>query len=98
MKKTLLKIAEWLKTVFGYGIMICLLCGGLTFFGYVAAIMIGGETAAEICAFISGKINPVLVICSTVTILLGLVSMYISGETGRKKKTVSENDAVDQET
>lgn len=52
MKETCKKISSVLKTIFGYGIMICLFAGGLTFFGYVAALIIGGETAAAICVFI----------------------------------------------
>ena len=52
MKEFAKKIAEILRTVFGYGIMICLFVGGFTFFGYLAALFIGGETATIICAFI----------------------------------------------
>ncbi len=94
MKKALLKIAGVMKIIFGYGIMICLLVGGLTFFGYAAAVIIGGDTAAAICAFISEKINPMLVLVSTSMILLGLISMYISGETGKKKPAKAERDTA----
>ena len=41
MKNFCKKLAGVLKTIFGYGIMISLLVGGLTFFGYVAALIIG---------------------------------------------------------
>ena len=89
MKETMKKIADASKLVFGYGIMIILFGGGLTFFGYLAALIIGGEAAAVICAFIYRKIVPVLVYISTSLILLGLVSMYLAGEmalTGKKRK------------
>ena len=36
MKETLKKISDVFKLVFGYGIMIVLFVGGLTFFGYIA--------------------------------------------------------------
>ena len=52
MKKTLKKISNILKMIFGYGIMLSLFLGGATFFGYVAALIIGGETATLICNFI----------------------------------------------
>ena len=42
MKETLKKIAGVFKLIFGYGIMIVLFAGGLTFFGYLAALIIGG--------------------------------------------------------
>lgn len=89
MKEICKKISAVLKTIFGYGIMICLFAGGLTFFGYVAALIIGGEAAAAICAFIYKTIIPYIIKLSTVMVLLGLVAMYLNGEmalTSNKKK------------
>lgn len=74
------KVSDVLKMIFGYGIMLCLFGGGLTFFGYVAALIIGGETAAAICVFIYTTIVPILVYASTSLVLLGLVAMYLAGE------------------
>ena len=90
MKEICKKIASVLKTVFGYGIMLCLFAGGLTFFGYVAALIIGGETATAICVFIYKTLFPWIIRCSTVLVLLGLVAMYLNGEkalTSDKKKS-----------
>ena len=56
MKETFKKISGVCKLIFGYGIMISLFAGGLTFFGYLAALIIGGNVAALICAFIYKKI------------------------------------------
>lgn len=89
MKETLKKIASFLKIIFGYGILICLFAGGLTFFGYLAALIIGGETATAICVFIYEGIIPVIIKASTILVLLGLVIMYLTGEkalTADKKK------------
>ncbi len=88
MKEMLLKVSNVLKTIFGYGIMLCLFAGGLTFFGYLAAMIIGGETAAAICTFIYKDAFPVIVYCTTCLVLLGLVAMYLAGETaltGKRK-------------
>lgn len=74
------KISEILKKIFGYGIMITLFAGGLIFFGYVAALIIGGDTAAKICAFITDKYTPVIVYATSLFVLLGLVAMYLGGE------------------
>lgn len=90
MKEVCKKISSVLKTIFGYGIMICLFAGGLTFFGYLAALIIGGETAAAICAFTYKTIIPYIIKLSTSMVLLGLVAMYLNGEmalTSDKKKT-----------
>ena len=80
MKDICKKISKVLKTVFGAGIMVCLFAGGLTFFGYMAALIIGGETATAICTVIYKGIIPYIIKASTILILLGLVAMYLNGE------------------
>ena len=83
------KISKVTKMIFGYGVMIALFGGGLTFFGYVAALIIGGDTGALICQIIYKNIIPVIIYISTSMILLGLLSMYLAGEyalTANKKK------------
>ena len=81
------KFTEICKMIFGYGIMITLFAGGLTFFAYLIALIIGGDTAALICEITYKQVIPVIVKVSTVMILLGLVCMYMSGE---KSLTPSE--------
>lgn len=80
MKEIRMKIAKVLGYIFGIGVMIALFVGGATFIGYVAAMIIGGETATEICVFIYKTIYPVLFYFSSSIALLGLVKMYIAGE------------------
>lgn len=80
MKENLKKIAAKLKIVFGYGIMLTLFVGGLTFFGYLVALIIGGDTAALICEVIYKQIVPVMIKVSTIMVLFGLVTMYLAGE------------------
>ena len=80
MKKTLKKISNVCKWIFGYGILITLFVGGLTAIGYVVALCIGGETAAIICDVIYKKIVPVLTYVTTSLVLFGLLSMYLAGE------------------
>lgn len=95
MKNVLQKIASVLKTIFGYGIMITLFVGGITFFGYIIAMFIGGETATAICVFIYEKVYKVIIYTSTSMILLGIVSMYLSNEkalTAENKKNSKEKN------
>ena len=89
MKATFKKISDVCKLIFGYGIMIALFAGGLTFFGYLAALIIGGDTAAAICYVIYKKILPVIVYATSCLVLFGLVSMYLAGE---KALTPSSGD------
>ncbi len=89
MKELFKKLSAVLKTIFGYGIMICLFAGGLTFLGYLAALIIGGNAAATICFVIYKKIIPIIVYTSSVLVLLGLLAMYLNGEmalTAKKEK------------
>ena len=81
MKKAIKKIADILKLVFGYGIMVTLFTGGFTFFGYIAALIIGGDAAIAICTVIYEKLFPIIIYASSCLILLGLFAMCLSGET-----------------
>ena len=90
MKETFKKISGVCKLIFGYGIMITLFAGGFTFFGYLAAMFIGGETATAICVFIYKQIFPIIIYAANILVLFGLLSMYLGGEmaltTEKKKK------------
>ena len=80
MKEFFKKLSNILKTIFGYGVMIDLFAGGLTFFGYLAALIIGGDVATAICTVIYKDIFPVIIYSSVIMVLLGLVAMYLGGE------------------
>lgn len=92
MRESLKRISDICKLIFGYGIMIVLFAGGLTFFGYLAALFIGGETATAICAFLYKKLTTWIIYASTILILFGLVTMYLAGE---KALTPSETKAAE---
>ena len=95
MKETLKKIANVCKLIFGYGIMIVLFAGGLTFFGYLAALIIGGETATTMCTWIYKTFIPIIIKASTILILFGLLTMYLAGEkalTPDKKSSKDEGE------
>ena len=90
MKETLKKIADVCKLIFGYGMLITLFVGGLTFFGYVAALIIGGDTATAICTFLYKTVLPAITYATSILVLLALVAMYLAGEkalTPEKKQT-----------
>ena len=90
MKEALKKISGVFKVIFGYGIMIVLFAGGLTFFGYLAALFIGGETATAICTWIYKTFVPIMIYTSTILILFGLLTMYLASE---KALTPGKNSA-----
>lgn len=100
MKKIIDAIVKVIRTIFGYGIAAALFAGGLTVFAYIAALIIGGDTATAICDFTYKTIFPIIIKFSTIMILLGLVCMYLCGEKSltpseKKKKITKEGDAKD---
>ncbi len=97
MKEFCKKISDILKIIYGYGIMITLFAGGLTFFGFVAALIIGGDTATMICTVIYKNIIPVIIYVSVIMVLIGLLAMYLNGEvalTPEKKKAKKHEGEV----
>ena len=80
MKAFCKKLSDILKFIFGYGVMISLFAGGLTFFGFVAALIVGGDLATTICIVIQKNIFPVIIYLSVIMVLLGLLAMYLNGE------------------
>ena len=80
MKNFCKKLSAILRQVFGWGVLACVLIGGMTFFGYVAALCIGGDAAAAICRFISKDLMPIVIKTSSALVLLGIVSMYLNNE------------------
>ena len=95
MKEKMKKISNVCKLVFGYGIMFVLFAGGLTFFAYVVALIVGGELAAAICTFVYKEFIPIIIYISTILILFGLLTMYMAGEkalTADKAKAQTEGE------
>ncbi len=92
MKDKIKNISKIGKVIFGYGIMISLFLGGISFFGYLIALCIGGEIATAICVFCYEKIIPVAIYLASVMVLFGLITMYMAGEvalTAKKEKKKS---------
>lgn len=77
MKEKLIHICQ---LIFGYGILLCLFAGGATFFGYLAALIIGGSQAEMICVVIYKTIMPFIIYTSTGLVLFGFLVMYLKGE------------------
>ena len=74
------KCAKVLSYIYGTGIAISLFVGAFSIFGYIAAIIIGGETAAAICEFIYKGVYPVIIYMSSICVLIGVLKMYVAGQ------------------
>ena len=78
------KISDILLYIFGTGVTVCLFAGALAFLGFVVALIIGGETATELCVFIHKTYFPWVITATSLFVGFGLVGMYFS-----KKKALS---------
>lgn len=74
--KKVVSVLEW---IIGIALACCLFLGGLGFLGFVAALCVGGDTAAAICEFLSKTYYVYLIKASTVTVILCFVLQYCSG-------------------
>ncbi len=72
------KFTEVLLKIFAIGITVCLFAGGLSFAGYIAALIIGGESATALCAFIFKTYLPWVIKFTSIFTLVGLIAMYLS--------------------
>ncbi len=79
MKNVCKKIASVLEWIIGIALALCLFLGGLGFFGFVAAFCVGGDTAAEICNFLSKTYYVWLIKASTITVLFCFLLQYFNG-------------------
>ena len=80
MKQKRNELGQKLKTVYGWGILLSLLAGGICFFIFAAAAIIGGSFGAALCSLVYKGFVPYLVYFTGIVVLLGFVSMYLCGE------------------
>lgn len=74
------KIASVLEYVIGLALFICLFVGGLGFFGYMTAFIIGEDTAVEICTWLKDEFYATLIKLSTYTTLASFILIYLRGD------------------
>ncbi len=74
------KVNGFLKWVYGYGLVVSLFLGGLTFPVYLLAMLLGGQTATAICTFVYKQFFPIMIFASSCLVLVGLLTMYLAGE------------------
>ncbi len=87
------KVGNILLYIFSAGVILCLLAGALSLVGYIAALIIGGETATALCVFIHKQYFPVVIRFTTVFAGVGLLGMYFNKVSALSVK----NNSSDQE-
>ena len=96
------KAASLMEKIFGWGILLTLLAGGLAFLGYLAALAAGGgENGAgmRIALFIQKEYFPVVIVCAAISAAIGLLSLYLNGWEGlslKGKQDEGEGEGADR--
>ena len=92
MKEKMKKISTVMKAIFGYGLLVSLLVSALVFLGFVVALIVGGEFAVWLSAFLYKGIVPILIYATSLLVLFGLLAMYLGGEAkGKADKPKEKN-------
>lgn len=82
------RFCDILLTVFAVGAIGTLFAGGLALAGYIIAMVIGGDTAPVICAFIYKTYLPLVIKITSVIVGVGLLAMYLT----KQKALVASSD------
>lgn len=72
------KVNGVLLKIFAYGIIACLFAGGLSLVGYLVGLIIGGEAATNLCAWVFKTYLPWVIKATSVFTGIGLLGMYLS--------------------
>lgn len=72
------KFADILLKIFAYGIVACLFAGGLSLVGYIVGLIIGGDSATELCAWVFKTYLPWVIKATSIFTGIGLLGMYLS--------------------
>lgn len=77
MRENLVKIFTAATSVI---ISVCILYALLLLMLFIAAFIIGGNSAESFCALMGDVFFPVLYICGSVAAFTGIIKMYLAGE------------------
>ncbi len=72
------KFTDVLLKIFAYGIIACLFAGGLSLIGYLVGLIIGGEVAANLCAWVFKTYLPWVIKATSILTGIGLLGMYLN--------------------
>lgn len=86
MRESLIKIFTAATSVI---ISVCILYALLLLMLFIAAFIIGGDSAESLCVLMDDVLFPALYICGSVAAFTGIIKMYLAGE---KELTLEQAD------
>ncbi len=83
------KIYNVLNKIYGIGMTVSFFAGVLPLFPFIVALIVGGDIGEKISVFLYKQFYPWVILAASISVLIGLVAMYIAKSEGLSLKSVS---------
>ena len=83
------KIYKILNKTYGILMSVSFFAGGIPLIPFIIALIVGGKTGEAISVFLSEKYYPWVIILGSISIVIGLIAMYVGKLEGLSVKSVS---------
>jgi short subunit fatty acids transporter len=84
------KIYNVIQKIYGILMTVSFFAGILPIIPYGIALVIGGETGQAIAEFLYNDYYKWVILGASVSVLIGLIGLYVSGEEGLSVKSVGK--------
>jgi len=83
------KISEFLNKLYGITMSVSFFAGFLPVPVFVLALLVGGQLGETISVFLYQKYYPCVIVLGAISVVIGLVAMYLGKQEGLSVKKVS---------
>lgn len=87
------KIYSFLNKCYGVTMMVAFFGGVLPLIPYFIALIIGGTAGEAIALFLYKQYYPWIIALASISIMIGLIAMYVRGEQGLSSKAFKKNSS-----
>lgn len=84
------KIYNIIHKIYGVLMTVSFFAGILPIIPFIVAIILGGETGEAICLFLYNDYYKWVILGASVSVLIGLIGMYVGKEEGLSVKSVGK--------
>lgn len=89
------KIYHVIQKIYGVLMTVSFFAGILPIIPFAVALIIGGETGQAIAQFLYNDYYKWVILGASVSVLIGLIGLYVSGEEGLSVKSVGKKEKKD---
>ena len=84
------KLYNVIHKIYGILMTVSFFAGILPLLPFVVALIVGGETGEKIALFLYNDYYKWVILGASVSVLVGLIGLYVSGEEGLSVKSVGK--------